>query len=1044
MKKAGILILGLFFCVFLIWSVSAANIYVDKNLTSDCTTGNYNKITRTCFGSDGNAYNTVQEVIYGTDGTNPKANVGDKIYLRNGTYSESYGTTSTPGAADMQISIRLDGNSWNEGHYILISSYPNEWAIINGSRNRTFAIGYGTASKGEGMDNVDSLNYIKFERLEITNGAAAGLAMIGNNIWVRYCYFHNNGIGPGGDSNKAGLQLFVPQHCIIEYNYFSGNGYYDPRDNGCELMLYADYAADERNGLYNISTAQHSNEIRYNYFYSVGPNTPPNTIHDKATQRLCSYGLGSHPYSEIDNGYRDQGNKYNHNIIRGDYGEGIYSSQDYEQIYNNIVDLNSGAPFGISTEDSGLCLETYKNTFYNNYIFKGTIDVTSGYDVDYTAPLKLDFIALNNILDTTNNSDTSPAIGISTKQCFRVGCSLSARYNWTDTDVDRNLIYKPLSSSQHIGLPYSYLSKGTRWINVTTFNSQYGFSNYLSYNNGLFLGTTGSAKYKTNSSFSLGNEKTIANGGVNISHPYLSGVKIPAYVGAVNPNDNAWVDGVLSLADTNVLKNSNEGDPVWIEGSGSQPPTQICEATSPGKCYYVSPSGTGNCNFTNPCKIKNALALMKGGDYLYLLNGTYSEFYMDDPDWGVNATIPLGKYFGFQNPAPNKTNPLTIKSYPGQHPIIRGDYTKPCVWVDKKSGIIFDGLDIQQCWEAGIFLKWDEPVSDIIVKNCNFSEIVCHDNMGGVFINSAKNVLIDNNTFSSMYYEGQKYALSTSDCNGSAMVLFGATNVTISNNEFFNTCSGLYYKHGEVGTGETGGYTRIINNSFHDLNSRSFCIGINQNRAEIRNNIINCYRGIMLYDEDGTVGPFLLNVTIDHNTIITNGIGLNRGSDTSNFLGAINTKVTNNIFYNSTYNIWTYGSDAQYNHGVGLVSNNNCYYNSSGNISIDYFGSDNPAYGGANTGGVYTLTQWKTQGFDLNSTEANPMFINFAAGNYNLQNNSLCKGMGATFYYSENQTQPPVAPNVTTMQKLLNSFGSFKSGGSLSDYIIKIKEFILG
>jgi hypothetical protein len=34
--------------------------------------------------------------------------------------------------------------------------------------------------------------------------------------------------------------------------------------------------------------------------------------------------------------------------------------------------------------------------------------------------------------------------------------------------------------------------------------------------------------------------------------------------------------------------------------------------------------------------------------------------------------------------------------------------------------------------------------------------------------------------------------------------------------------------------------------------------------------------------------------------------------------------------------------------------------------------------------------------------------------------------------------------NVTTIQKLLNNFKSFKSGSSLSDYITKIKEFILG
>jgi hypothetical protein len=42
-----------------------------------------------------------------------------------------------------------------------------------------------------------------------------------------------------------------------------------------------------------------------------------------------------------------------------------------------------------------------------------------------------------------------------------------------------------------------------------------------------------------------------------------------------------------------------------------------------------------------------------------------------------------------------------------------------------------------------------------------------------------------------------------------------------------------------------------------------------------------------------------------------------------------------------------------------------------------------------------------------------------------------------------NPINPPVL-NVTTMQKLLNSFGNFKSGGSLSNYILKIKEFILG
>jgi len=62
--------------------------------------------------------------------------------------------------------------------------------------------------------------------------------------------------------------------------------------------------------------------------------------------------------------------------------------------------------------------------------------------------------------------------------------------------------------------------------------------------------------------------KTLANAGIGVNHPFLPGVVIPSYVGATNPDDDVWVDGVSSLANVSTLMNGGAGDPDWIEGGG--------------------------------------------------------------------------------------------------------------------------------------------------------------------------------------------------------------------------------------------------------------------------------------------------------------------------------------------------------------------------------------------------------------------------------------------------------------------------------------------
>jgi len=65
-------------------SAEAATIYVDANLTSDCTSSSYSSANRNCTGSDGNAYNDFQEAC-------SAATASDDITIRGGVYRRSGG-----------------------------------------------------------------------------------------------------------------------------------------------------------------------------------------------------------------------------------------------------------------------------------------------------------------------------------------------------------------------------------------------------------------------------------------------------------------------------------------------------------------------------------------------------------------------------------------------------------------------------------------------------------------------------------------------------------------------------------------------------------------------------------------------------------------------------------------------------------------------------------------------------------------------------------------------------------------------------------------
>lgn len=108
MRKVVFIALIALFC--LASPVWAATRYVDGNLPSDCTSGNYSIANRNCSGSDGDAWNTISE------GVSNLSN-GDTLNIRAGTYADvegieigNYGSMTTIQAYGSET-VTIDNSS---------------------------------------------------------------------------------------------------------------------------------------------------------------------------------------------------------------------------------------------------------------------------------------------------------------------------------------------------------------------------------------------------------------------------------------------------------------------------------------------------------------------------------------------------------------------------------------------------------------------------------------------------------------------------------------------------------------------------------------------------------------------------------------------------------------------------------------------------------------------------------------------------------------------------------------------------------------------
>jgi len=556
------------FLLFFIISYNsyAANIYVDKTLSSNITNGKYSAANRNDSGTDGNAYTTIQSAV---NAMSP----GDHIILRGGTY---YGQVCLPPSKN--------GTSWNEGSYNKMTSYQDEWAILDGqnSCNQKCAgngepggvlLGYAVWDHSSYSD----LKYWWFERLELTGGsgrsdepsAAAGFWGNGGPFKFRFLYVHDNVANAGGE-NPGGLKGDHWQDTLVEYCYFNNNGMSSGTDNNAaHILIYSDYYA-EYWGQYgwNPNDQNHrgniKNTIRYNYF--IGSTVG---YKDKASQFLTGRNpSGGH---DFDDTYKDYGNKIHHNIFENGRLYAVFANQDFSQVYNNII---SGFPQGITVQHEPQPA-IYKASVYNNTIINPSCYAIIRYKYKWSAFESTVYWGYdyNNIVDSGDScNDWCYGESITVAPNGSSGSCGTTTYDLTNYSNAYNYIYRP-DNNNNFRLGSTSYTVSEFESQTRTHSPRKQYTNSYNGSDPLYQGTTGENKYKTKGSHVLEGSTTISNGGIGGNHPYLSGVTLPAYVGATNPADNSWVAGVLSLKNVTTLMNGGSDDPGWIEGGSGTTPT---------------------------------------------------------------------------------------------------------------------------------------------------------------------------------------------------------------------------------------------------------------------------------------------------------------------------------------------------------------------------------------------------------------------------------------------------------------------------------------
>lgn len=405
------------------------------------------------------------------------------------------------------------------------------------------------------------------------------------------------------------------------------------------------------------------------------------------------------------------------------------------------------------------------------------------------------------------------------------------------------------------------------------------------------------------------------------------------------------------------------------------------------------------------------------GDTIYLLEGTLSGTTNIGTDSGASFNPeggPAGLYI--RNQDGTALNPITLTVHPDNTGPVIFDVTGDGagIWIHQTSYWNIDGGDtgiiIENAFQSGLKLTECDHfnVTNVLIRN---TDGIQNNNLQGLHILTSTDINVTDCTFHDNYDRTN----NTTE-NSSNVAIFSSGNLVFTNCHSYqtplisalHTGAGIKIKHGSSDPTHTLVFTGcLFENHAH------YAFGCGGSNLTFDHNVIDGGYGVMLKDFGGPTHQ--VNHEYAYNTLYDVKLPFNWAN-----VVAVSPTAPATIFATEPDNI-------EWHHNL-IVEALETHDTENATIVIDTYETSSPMYtaclaamdfhdnrysnvnivpsfsimasntGGRNPeGGVYVLATWQALGaqFDLNSTIANPTFVNAGAGDFNQTGGSATLGYGA-------------------------------------------------
>ncbi len=401
---------------------------------------------------------------------------------------------------------------------------------------------------------------------------------------------------------------------------------------------------------------------------------------------------------------------------------------------------------------------------------------------------------------------------------------------------------------------------------------------------------------------------------------------------------------------------------------------------------------------------------LQPGDTILLKEGVYRAVFQPG-EWqkGPTGGGSFVAYFRGSKGDPNR--PFALKAWPGQHPILDPNGKGIGLSIFQSSHWQVEGIEIRNAYGRGLSIDESQEVR-VQGVHIHDTDGVDNDNIAGLYLTDCWNVEIADCVFH------DNYDRTCADTNGRAtensanVVIFGGLhggNITIHHCQVYQSLplshalsgGGIKYKHASR---VPDARFEIHHNEFR--NCKFFAFGSGTANTHFHHNLIVGGAGLSSRDFGGVTHQ--VNQVFEYNTLY----------DTSGFLLQPTTQwrseaspndpqkivFTHNIVYDTRpeYSqesgivvIGTYMDDETYRATVPqLIFQKNCYFNPHRAVQFNIAAGFNDKEG-YREGGVLSLASWRqTYGYDSDSIETDPRFLDTQGNDFRLRADSPCPNLG--------------------------------------------------